>query len=157
MFRRDGTIRAFALVDAGDFEWACSRRWYLGRDGYAYRNLSHRTEGRGHVAMHRELLGLGRGDPREGDHINLNRLDNRRENLRVVPDGAANKQNVPARSGARGVSFHRQSGRWRARVIVGGVEHAFGYYETEIEAADAAAAGRKLLMPFTIEREEATT
>lgn len=158
MFARDGSIRAFALVDADDFEWASERRWFVGGGGYAYRNLSHVTEGRGHIAMHRELLGLAHGDPREGDHINRNKLDNRRSNLRIAAGRVEQLQNQSARKNARsryrGVSFHRQSQKWRARVQTDKRVHSLGYFKTEQEAASAAAAGRSALMPFNVEPQE---
>lgn len=161
IYRKDGTIRAFTMVEVGDHDALAQRRWYRGRDGYVYRNLSHRTEGHGHVAMHRELLGLDRGDPRQVDHINRHRLDNRRVNLRTVAGVAEQLQNVPSRRGA--ISGHRGVSRtspalvarggkpWRARAQQDRRQITIGHYDTEDEAAEAAAAWRAEHMPFSDE------
>lgn len=105
---------------------------------------------RRHFRLHRELLGLSESDTREVDHINRDRLDNRRCNLRVVTH-AQNGQNVPAQGGTsphRGVSFCRQTGRWRAHVMIDGKQNQLGRFDTEQEAAIAAAAFRRKHMPF---------
>lgn len=88
-------IIAYALVDDEDFDWLNQSRWCLSSHGYAIRNVP--TPERGiigrHIAMHRELLDLKFGDPRQGDHVNRDRLDNRRCNLRVATH-AENMQNT---------------------------------------------------------------
>lgn len=79
-----GTIRAYALIDAADLPLVESQPWHLDGAGYAATNI--RVEGKWQTAkMHRVLLGLTRGDRLEADHINRDRLDNRRANLRVLP------------------------------------------------------------------------
>lgn len=53
------------------------------------------------------------------DHINRNKLDNRRENLRIVTR-KTNSYNLPVckrnTSGVRGVSWHKTRGKWRAHI-----------------------------------------
>jgi len=82
------------------------------------------------------------------DHINGNPADNRIANLRDVPQ-AINIQNaycVKANSvtGYRGVSKSGY-GKFRAQLIVDGVRHYLGVYETPQEAADAYMAAKKRL------------
>jgi hypothetical protein len=102
--------------------------------------------------MHRQIVGLSVGDPREADHINGNRLDNRHANLRVVP-GAGNRQNKRAyrngQSGLRGVV--RRGARWRAQAQLNGRNHFLGSFKTPEEAATAAAAFRAARMPYSAE------
>lgn len=81
---------AFTIVDAADARWLLEHRWGLGSDGYATR----RRPGVA-IRMHREILGLAAGDGRHTDHINRDKLDNRRANLRVVT-AAQNMQNRPS-------------------------------------------------------------
>lgn len=69
-----------ATVDVSDAAELERYRWRPNTAGYAMR-----SDGRSRVVlMHRQILGLTAGDRREGDHINHDTLDNRRENLRIV-------------------------------------------------------------------------
>jgi hypothetical protein len=79
------------------------------------------------VAMAREVMGLPFGDPRHADHVNRNRLDNRRSNLRVVSlaQNNGNRRYV-------GVSWHKGAGRWRAYSRT--PTRHLGYFNTRREA-----------------------
>jgi hypothetical protein len=152
---RDGGVKAYVAVEEADYNWASQFKWFLARDGYVYRNRSHRTEEPGHIALHRELMGLTKGDGKQVDHKNRRKLDCCRSNLRVVEEDGHNKQNVPARKNAlskhRGVSFYRPTNKWRGRVMLNGREYSAGYHTTEEEAAKAAAELRKRLMPYALD------
>lgn len=145
--RRDGSVRAYALVDDADFDRFGSLRWALQSAGYAYRWERQPDGSRRCVLLHRAIMALEPGDRREVDHENRSRLDCRRENLRVVPPGA-NNQNQGSRGSSRfrGVSWEAGRGRWRARA---GREHV-GRFADEIEAARAAEARRRELFPFAL-------
>jgi hypothetical protein len=71
------------------------------------------------------------------DHIDNNRLNNKLTNLRWC----TNQQNDMNRSisknntsGSKGVSFHKQTNKWRARIKISGKEIFLGYF-TEINDA----------------------
>jgi hypothetical protein len=143
-----GSVRAYAIIDAADAEWVNQWRWVLNSRGYAERHSRHGT-----IALHREILGLTPGDEMEGDHINRNRLDNRRTNLRAVPK-AGNRHNVPGNGGSsqfRGVSWDRRLGKWVASVKADGKRHHLGVFSDEIEAAEAAKAGRSRYLPYAVD------
>lgn len=148
-----GNVRTYALVDACDAHHT-AHRWCLNTDGYATRMLPKRERRPGRTAakLHREILGLEAGDRLEADHLNGNRLDCRRSNLRVVTK-RQNKQNLAsyrgARSSYRGVSWLK--GKWTARVRLNGTLHYLGSYDTEERAAEVAQAFRVQHMPFTNE------
>ena len=75
--RLNGVIGAgkFAKVDNKDYELVARHSWYY-RDGYALTKINNKE-----VRMHRYILQIT--DPEIiVDHVNRNRLDNRRENLR---------------------------------------------------------------------------
>jgi hypothetical protein len=142
LMARDGSIRAEATVDAADYAPLTRWSWHL-HGSYAGRT--------GSVLMHRELLGLQPGDGLTGDHINGDKLDNRRSNLRVATYGE-NQQNRRYGYGTsrhRGVSLQRKTGRWLAHGKIRGKMYNLGLYADEAEAARVAAAWREEHMPFS--------
>lgn len=73
--------RGLALIDDEDAGLVTGRRWYLTGTGYAAA-AALRGKSRTLVCMHRLLL-----DPpasAQVDHVNRDKLDNRRANLRVA-------------------------------------------------------------------------
>lgn len=144
----DGQLRGHALVDDEDYGWLSAYVWRLHSKGYAIR---------GGICMHRWILGLTPGDGLEADHVNGDKLDYRRENLRIVTH-AANGQNLSCVG--RGVSRYRGVGRsgrrWSAGVYVGGQRYYLGTYETPEEAAVVAASTRARLMPWAAREGLAT-
>lgn len=147
---RRGEPHAWALIDADDLERVWLWRWHLSPGGYALR--SQRDGESRNIWMHRELCPT---TAPEVDHINHNRLDNRRVNLR--PCGrAGNAQNLNALGGSskyRGVSFNKRRGKWIAQARRNGKNVALGYFVDELDAAHAAQAFRDQHMPFA-EREQ---
>jgi hypothetical protein len=150
---RDGSVKAWALIDAADAAWLNQWRWSMFPNGYVYRGA--RRDGEQMCFyLHREILGLSAGDSRFGDHINGNPLDNRRANLRIVPR-AANAQNMHRRGGTsayRGVSWVAKRQKWTAQGYAHGRQHNLGYYDDELEAARIAAEWRAKNMPYAVER-----
>lgn len=124
------------LVDFDDVPCLSPCRWWLDKDGYAVTKIQGKR-----YRMHRMILGLADyADRTDVDHINGNRSDNRRENLRIVPHrvNCQNRTSPPkSRTGFLGVSV-RSNGRFQA---VGTPEYGFspviGTYVTAREAAEA--------------------
>jgi hypothetical protein len=89
--------------------------------------------------MHREVMG-DVPDGFEVDHVNGNKVDNRRANLRLATR-SQNNRNKPLQgnntSGFRGVAYHKPSGFWVARVFVNKRQTSLGCYRTAEEAAHA--------------------
>lgn len=136
-----------ALVDDEDFEGINKHKWYARWDNklngfYAARAKPHPHSPRGQVTtrMHREILGLGYGDKRYGDHINRNTLDNRRSNLRVATC-SENQRNTGKRrdntSGYKGVHFSKKLSKWQAYISVSRNRNHLGFFDTSEEAARA--------------------
>jgi hypothetical protein len=147
---RAGVLVAYSLVDDADFADVGLLRWYLGTNGYVERNLP--GPQRGTELLHRRLMGLAPGDPREVDHRDRNPLDNRRRNLRIArrPEQTQNVSSY-GRSRHRGVWLHK-SGRWNAQVQANGHRHHLGLWDSEELAAAAASGARRVLMPFAEEK-----
>lgn len=95
--------------------------------------------------LHRVLMGLCNDTQMSVDHINGDPLDNRKVNLRVCTH-AENMRNTRMHrdngSGYKGVSFHPQTGKWRARIMVSGHQIQLGLHSSpeEAHAAYSAAA-----------------
>lgn len=140
---------AWALVDEADVPLIQDHIWRLHNAGYAHTWVD-RGAHRG-MGMHRLIMGLEHSDGLEVDHINGDRLDNRRSNLRVVTH-AENAQNHPSRRGTsiyRGV-YRNKRGRWIAQGKLNGAVTYLGTYDTELEAARASATWRRANLPFSV-------
>jgi hypothetical protein len=145
-----------ALVDDHLSEWLGEWRWHANSRGYVVRTVHVYIDGRRKsrtVLMHREILGLAYGDPRQGDHEDGNKLDNRGSNLRIAHRGQLDNQqnrqgpNRNGTSGYRGVTSDGR-GRWQAQVGLGRRLHHLGRFDTPEAAAAAAEAFREAHMEF---------
>ena len=153
-----GQIVAYAQVDAEDVDRISAHRWSMHNRGYAITG-----GGNTKVLMHRMVLGLesergsGRGSGAsrpQADHINGDKLDNRRANLRVVSNqqNHQNRQTSQGKTSAyRGVYLQRSTGKWCARAKANGKTYWGGYYDAEVDAAVAAWELRMRLMPYSVE------
>lgn len=126
-------------VDAADYAQLSRHRWYLSAYGYAARNRKAEDgPGPNTVWMHREILGM-RGVGLV-DHINQDRLDNRRSNLRPATK-RLNALNAKRRrdnsSGAHGVRWHKAARKWTAEIYVRGRSIYLGLFDTIEEAISA--------------------
>jgi hypothetical protein len=143
--RRDGSVRAWGLIDAADAPYVTRWKWCRHSAGYIERRRRGKI-----VYLHRILLGLGPNDQRHGDHRNGDPADCRRCNLRIL-SSQRNSWNRAAIEG-RGASKYRgvartKGGRWRAYCTPGGRQHNVGTFDTQEEAAIAVAEYRRLHMP----------
>lgn len=118
----------FAIVDDADFESLNRWRWFVSH-GYAARN-----EGNTTVRMHRQLMNFPESHV---DHINGDRLDNRRCNLRLATN-AENSRNREKQSnntsGVIGVHWHKPRKKWLASVQVDGKRKHLGLFDNIFDA-----------------------
>lgn len=115
----------FALVDDRDFGHLSQYKWRRNRDGYALRSVVG-----GVVFMHRAVNNTTEGY--ETDHLNGDKLDNRRSNLKTVTHGR-NMWNTKRPN----VSYHKSNKRWRARIGVGGKSVFLGWFSSKEAALEA--------------------
>lgn len=129
----------FALVDDEDFDDLAPHKWFYGCDGYAARNSTGTWPRRHTIMMHRVITDAPKG--LQVDHINGNKIDNRRRNLRIVTS-AQNRYNSNASKGVvgrtsryKGVSWNPNSRKWSARICENGKDVNLLFTESEVEAA----------------------
>lgn len=124
------------IIDSDNLEYFKSLKWFVG-NGYAMTKLDGRLQYMHHIVLPDIPQGMVR------DHINRNKLDNRRENLRIVSPGR-NALNHDRQSYGKveylGVIIDRRNGFYLARL--GGV--SLGLYRDAKDAALAYDCGRRL-------------
>lgn len=110
--------------------------------GYHHGNIDNKR----HLA-HRVIWKMMTGeDPNFIDHIDGNRSNNRWINLRSVSSAENGKNKGLLKSntsGAMGVTFCKQTGRWRAGMQLNGKHICLGRYDTIEEAKEARERGDK--------------
>lgn len=124
-----------AIVDADVHHWARHFVWQLSANGYVYSSAA-----RG-MTLHRIVMGDLEG--MDVDHANRDKLDNRRQNLRV----ATRSQNMANTNGHlqrfskyKGVTRVTKAGSakpWTASLFVNYKRLYLGVFETEEQAAIA--------------------
>lgn len=125
-----------AIVDDEDFEELNKWKWHF-NDGYACRweYLDNKPK---KIRMHRFLANTL--PDFETDHINQNKLDNRKENLRNCTK-AENRMNRTKyktnTSGIKGVYFHKRDKIWTAQLGIAGKRIHLGYFEVKEKATEA--------------------
>ena len=127
------------MSDTGCWEWTGAK---LPKGYGRFAAWSKRSE-RKCVYAHRYSYELHRGEIPEGkyiDHMCGRPSCVNPDHLQVVTP-AENQHNIRGRGKYRGVSLSA-SGKWRARVMVGGKEFSFGSFDSEEDAAEAALKGR---------------
>lgn len=108
--RSDVKRKVLVMVDDSDYDYLSQFNWQCGKD-MMIKNHSHT------VLMHRLILNAP--NHLEVDHIDGNRLNNQRSNLRLC-NSSQNKCNRGPRkdnkSGYKGVSWHKQNKKWTVRI-----------------------------------------
>jgi hypothetical protein len=124
------------IVDDEDFDKLNQYKWQY-HNGYAARYAGTGRQHHRRVFMHNELLYPP--DGMQVDHANLNKLDNRRCNLRLCTR-SQNLGNVATKGGSsqhKGVYYVRRDGKWAAMIQVNRTRVWLGQYDDEVTAAQA--------------------
>ena len=125
LYDRHHNEKARAIIDLDDVDRCSNYRWSFKNDsGYV-------TNTRCIGYLHRYIMNV----PRDMvvDHINGNKLDNRKSNLRIctVAENKFNHKNYATNtSGCPGIDWHRKANKWRARIQVHGRQIHLGVFES---------------------------
>jgi len=123
----------YALVDAADYDWLSQYKWHLCGGGYAAR-----AEKGKRVLMHRQIMEPP--DKMFVDHIDGNRANNCRANLRICTPAENQRNQRKKRDSAsrfKGVGYLRNSKRCHAKLVFEGRTVWLGQFDSEPEAARA--------------------
>lgn len=118
---KDKTVK----VDDDDYQFLSKLKWCINSSGYAKTSNE--------MYMHRMILGVN--NKFVVDHINGDKLDNQRHNIRIT-NQSVNACNTNVTSGAssyRGVYLDRKTNRWVAQFR----HKHVGMFSAELEAAKA--------------------
>lgn len=124
------------LIDKEDIEKVNKYKWWISNsNGYIFAD-SRGEENPYRLSLHRYILNV---DDREilVDHINRNRLDNRKCNLRKTsPTGNSINRSIQSnnKSGVIGVSWHKKNNTWEIRLKLYGKKLCIGYSKDLEEA-----------------------
>jgi hypothetical protein len=124
-----------ALVSSEMFYLVKDFKWHLSNHGYA------RTGGYNQkcVLLHKILYQTPKG--LYIDHINGNKLDNRKENIRFCTrqQNSMNSklQRVNTKTNRKGISFDKKNNKYRVYLTIHGKQIFGGYFKTEAEAINA--------------------
>ena len=119
------------LIDEDIFHEIIKYKWQIDKQNYIRCKIKDKS-----TRLHRFILNYTGDD--YVDHINGNKLDNRRVNLRVatVIQNNMNKKSTDGSSSQYiGVSFNKRENKWIARITVDGKLKYLGSFSCEIEAA----------------------
>ena len=123
-----------ALIDDEDFEIVSKYKWYATwspdtKSFYAMTNIRKLDGKQTTLQMHRIIMNAQKGQ--QVDHIHHNTLDNRKSEMRLC-SGSQNQHNSGKRtnntSGFKGVSWHKATQKWYARIKLNGKEKSLGYF-----------------------------
>ena len=130
-----------AIIDDDDYERVSQYSWCYHSNGYAargyWKDKKLVVEKMHQLIMGRAPIGM------EIDHINGNRLDNRRCNLRFVTHQQNifnTKRRIAAVPGVnpskyKGVTWRNDRGKWRSTITVNGKRLYLGLFDSEEAAA----------------------
>lgn len=121
-----------AIVDDKDYEKIARYRWYYCR-GYAVSDFG--------VRMHRFIM----NPPQDLviDHINHDRLDNRRSNLKICTQLENSQNRTHAKATHGNVYSNKNATKWYACNRIDGKQVRSKYYDTYEEAEEALRLMRK--------------
>lgn len=130
---------SYAKVDVEDFDKVSRYHWHKDNAGYARTNIWGNNRKVAAPRMHRIVLGVT-DRKLHVDHINGDKLDNRKANLRVVTASQNLMNRGPQAnnaSGYKGVYWIKEKRKWRAEIAYSGIRKHLGYFTNVHDAARA--------------------
>lgn len=128
LYDKNGEEKAKAIIDLDDIEKCSNYKWSYCNGGYVICESKN-------ILLHRFIINCNKD--MFVDHINHNKLDNRKSNLRMCSQ-QENNQNKGIQSnntsGCPGVNYRKDRGKWRAYICINGKQTHLGFFNTKEEA-----------------------
>lgn len=123
------------LVSEEDYEMVSKYKWYINEGGY----VQCTSDKSGYTLIHRLIKNAKKNEV--VDHINGNKVDNRRENLRLTVTELNNENKKISKnkisSKYKGVFKNKKCKKYHARTSIGGKNVLLGWFSNEKDAAEA--------------------
>jgi hypothetical protein len=123
IYNRKQDVICKVKVDKEDLERVIEHKWSLDSNGYLFTNINKKR-----LALHQFILGKKEGY--DIDHINSDRIDNRKENLRY----ATRSQNLMNKRNVLGITWDKNRKKWLAQITVNKKHINLGRYDNKEEA-----------------------
>ena len=123
------------FIDYDDYEKVKKYCWYKNKDGY-FDSVDKTTSK--HVKLHRLIMGFP--DNRVVDHIDRDKTNNRKSNLRLctMKENCRNRSVLDSnKSGTPGVCWHKRDKKWQASITVNYKRIYLGSFVNKDEAIKA--------------------
>lgn len=136
-----GYVKGESIIDLDDFGKVKDYKWCQDSQGY----MSTYSKGFGHnrrVKIHHMIMNHKQGRDIEVDHLDGDKLNNRKSNLRFCTQKQNSRNSIMSKnntSGYKGVVFckDRTERHWKAQIYVNYRNMHMGYFDSRIEAARA--------------------
>lgn len=132
-----GHYKGSTIVDTEDIKMLSAYKWHINDQGYALG--SRRSNGsKEHIRMHRFLMNAS--EDLVVDHINGNRLDNRKSNLRICTkhqNSISHHRIAKNDSGCLGVYLDKNTNKWTSAITVNCKTVHLGSFHSKEEAIQA--------------------
>lgn len=119
----------YAIVDDEDYYRFCSISWSVNNSGYVTGVIKVGKSS----SLHSAILETDS----EIDHINGNKLDNRRCNLRVCTRSQNNMNKSKSKYKYKGVFPNKKGNRWRTQITLHRKTYCLGTFDNQEDAAEA--------------------
>ncbi|MBW1813055.1 MAG: HNH endonuclease [Deltaproteobacteria bacterium] len=126
---------ARTVIDTEDVEKVRGYKWHVNAQGYAATRPKKKVLKIQHI-----IMGINADYKNQIDHRDRDRLNNRKSNFRFCTQGDnAKNSTIPINntSGFKGVSLHKNSKKWRARITLDDRLISLGVFKDKLDAARA--------------------
>ena len=122
-------------IDKDDYEGVKQYVWHIDKGGYVITKIKSKV-----IKLHRFVLGIHLTPEPEVDHIDRDKCNNRRSNLRFSDrsGNCINKNLLPSnKSGKTGVYWNKSIEKWMAQINKDGERYYLGCFDRKEDAVEA--------------------